>query len=1143
MPHTDPQAEIPWDDLKEEIVDMYLHKKYTNKQIREVIARRENGLATTKSQLEYQLKKWKICKNMKEADYIFIQTSINQKNSKSSSRDHTEYEVCLSGIRQSPRRIKKGLRRLKAREEAQDVDARELQYYISEGLEITNSTQISVDKAPYENARLKSDSQGLSNQAVSQTIGMRTADSDDNMDDLDVAPGSLWHIRVQEPPPSLEEGSNMLLDKMSSLTRRREANFTFDFIRRTLLIMENGFWEDFEWQPTILQILKSHKIYSLLASVMRLGTVESARLGNYLVSAVCYKYQDEYDAEDLSLLLSCGCAPNLETLETAYRCKSSLKLQHLFRFWGADNRNGLDKQLDLALERRWTGILEAVIIMNIFTDDAMHRKILTAYSEYALDSVNILTLDPRSPTNFDLEPIATIINHNSKFISELALAQYNFAKIRLALIELLITAINHEHHNVVRVLYISQHIDLKDSSYLLWAISAGEVSTTEWLLKAGANPNCSFSIPKARPSLPYFESAYWEAPLSKKVYSTTPLLTAIRMNSKRIIDLLLSFGADPNFKASLPIPGYGVNIHISKWWSECGYLNEYFIEISPFELALIQGVGVGVLKRLWEAGARLQPHRFEKILVYSLMYVRVGSSKFRFAADALFRSQSWLEGIPISSWSLECNPVGPEPRYTLSLELPKSGQKRVFQTFTTNRFRSMIYHTVTCYDNPSWGVLMDNFVALGDDVVVSGAFKFFREIISMHVEELPGTKNVPSRGQRSEPFMRIIDQMMENEFSMIGWHIGLDLQRLCTRSIIRLAWRGAINVANLDQRLKQILGGNMQQLTMEFVYEKLRAGSPTSDINIAKMFFESRSEEGYRGRTVLNQYVYEIFEYFINIGWDINERACECGTATALDTILTLYVPDQTTFRVIKRLCDAGAVIGSGSGGRGHYSTLSCAIQARRESSRTSFHKKECWAMRTIQLLLRTEGERGRQRSHDLPDPEIGGVSVSALQEAAYSGDLELVRLILIHFSDGMNSDFMREVMFMPMDPMAFDTPELSPLSPCEVLEPFENLPCPTFEFRGQGRIVPTSEFGRRFRPSLELALDRGRQDVVRLLLESGAKVTAEVYWKARSMPRMLQLIQTTPAPKIHASECGSPISIESIPASSVGAMSMELDF
>ncbi|KAK6335790.1 hypothetical protein TWF730_003167 [Orbilia blumenaviensis] len=113
---------IPWDNLKETIENLYLRREFTNKMIVEYLLNMENGLSITQNQLEYQLKKWKIRKNMKKEDYIYTQIAINKSDhGGSAAARRAAHKVYLSGVPQSDRKLRKGLWRHKAQEAAKNT--------------------------------------------------------------------------------------------------------------------------------------------------------------------------------------------------------------------------------------------------------------------------------------------------------------------------------------------------------------------------------------------------------------------------------------------------------------------------------------------------------------------------------------------------------------------------------------------------------------------------------------------------------------------------------------------------------------------------------------------------------------------------------------------------------------------------------------------------------------------------------------------------------------------------------------------------------------------------------------------------------------------------------------------------------------
>ncbi|EGX49480.1 hypothetical protein AOL_s00078g513 [Orbilia oligospora ATCC 24927] len=349
VPHT--RTEIPWESLRGTIEELYLRQNRTNKEIIQYVAKARDGLTITKSQLEYQLKKWKIRKNLKKEDYILAQIEIDKSKS-IGSVGHATHEVYLNGVRQSSRKLRKGFWRHRAFEGAQRKN----------GLEIIDPMlSQNASGSQQDNAHLQSSGSGLRAQTSYEVTDEPIANYDIDMHDL--APDLYPHARIENShvTRNVLEPSRSASGVRLSITRAGETNFIYDFIQRTLSVMHNEFWDDLEWEPTVLKLLKAHKLDSLLTCIVSIDTKESVKLGNYLVGAVCHKYQENYGFDDLYVLLLCGCKPSAETLNTTYRCEDIRKTQYLCQFWGGMDLE-MHSQCDLGLRHNSTAILEVLAL-------------------------------------------------------------------------------------------------------------------------------------------------------------------------------------------------------------------------------------------------------------------------------------------------------------------------------------------------------------------------------------------------------------------------------------------------------------------------------------------------------------------------------------------------------------------------------------------------------------------------------------------------------------------------------------------------------------------------------------------------------------------------------------------------------------
>ncbi|KAF3291850.1 hypothetical protein TWF132_006364 [Orbilia oligospora] len=1053
VPHT--RTEIPWESLRETIEELYLRQNKTNKEIIQYVAEARDGLTITKSQLEYQLKKWKIRKNLKKEDYILAQIEIDKSKSIGSVGRAT-HEVYLNGVRQSSRKLRKGFWRHRAFEEARRASVSELQYYISDGLEITKPMlSQNASGSQQDNAHLQSSGLRLVAQTSHEVTDEPIANYDIDMHDL--APDLYPHARIENShvTRNVLEPSRTASGVCLSISRTRETNFIYDFIQQTLSVMHNEFWDDLEWEPKVLKLLKTHKLDSLLTCIVSMDTKESVKLGNYLVGAVCHKYQANYGSDDLYALLLCGCKPSAETLNATYRCEDIRKIQHLRQFWDGMGSE-IHSQCQLGLQRISTAILEVLALSAGINRHTPLPNVCKLYEQSGLPfgpSWGFLTFNGNATVGFKFKPLPM-----DEWPYDLE-RDYMDLMIDLSCINLLMKAINNRHKNVIR--FLSSRMDLQNPSYLLYAVSIGDEATTQVLLEAGADPNKRSSIIETYKSPPF---ALWGRSIrSNNIHSVTPLLMAVRSNFGRIISRILSAGANPKFTGSLP-PLYWCGEDTKCLWkSGCFYLKTLFEEITPLELAVVRGCGIDILEGLWVPHTRFR--RPEVMWVFLLMYTPIESPEFDFIAEALLVSQfSWdLNYLQKTRrrrrFHLRRNQNISKSEYTLLLDAPALGPSElVIQTYNSDQFGSMVYHAAKCQGESHCGAMIDNLEKIGDGRTIDIGFQVLggRVIRNFHIP----LHDASSREQNSILALRFAKHAQH-----LGWDINLEHRSAFMRSIIKSAWRGVIDRSALNKYLQYFSGSNDSDSGLYPPVIQLLHWTNVSD-NITKLFLEAIDESERGGQGAVDQCVFEVFKYFIDIGWDINEGACLCGETTVLDVVLDKCVPNSTTFAIVKRLCDAGARINHG---KRHYSALSRAIMARRKVFRESFDRGECWALRVIEHLLQVEKQRGYIYDVYALGTKIWGFLGTPLQEAAYYGDLKLARLLI---GAGTYAGLEKVI-----DWQDYNTWRLISLPKCSETGAWANdLKSPTPCFL-------------RWTP-LELAVEKGRQDMVILLLQAGAKVT-----------------------------------------------------
>ncbi|KAF3198825.1 hypothetical protein TWF106_004113 [Orbilia oligospora] len=1073
VPHA--RAEIPWESLRETIEELYLRQNKTNKEIIQYIAEARDGLTITKSQLEYQLKKWKIRKNLKKEDYILAQIEIGKSKSVGPV-GRTTHEVYLNGVRQSSRKLRKGFWRHRAFEEARRASLSELQYYISDGLEITNPMlSQNASGTQQDNAHLQSSGSGFRAQELHEVTDEPIPNYDIDMYDL--APDLYPHTRIENShvTRNVLEPSRSASRACFSVIRAREANFIYDFIQRTLSVMQNEFWDDLEWEPTVLKLLKTHKLDSLLTCIVNMDTKESVKLGNYLVGAVCHKYQENHGSDDLYALLLCGCKPSAETVKDTYRCEDIRKIQHLRQFWDG-MALGIHSQYQLGLQHNSTAILEVLALsagINQHTPLSHMRKL---YEENGLSfgpSWKFLTCNGQYTVGFKVKllPMAKL-----PFGWE---RDYMDPMIDCGCINLLMNAINSRHENFIR--FLSLRTYLQRPSYLLYATSMGDEATTQVLLEAGADPNKRSSIPETCEP-PYLRSTDpWIR--FKTTYSVTPLLIAIRSNFGRIINRLLSAGADPKLIGSVPPPYWCVEDNVEcPWKLECLYLGELFRKISPLELAVIRGCGIDILEGLWVPDTRFR--RPNVMWVFLLIYTPIGSAEFDFTAEALLISQfGWgLKDLQKNRrrrrFHLRWNENTSKFEYTMVLDATATlgSSEFVIQTYSSDRFKSMIYHAAKCPGEYHRGTLIDNLAMIGDKKAVHTVFR----VLARSLSQLLGitSRDMFSWERNATQALRFVKHMQN-----FGWDISCEHRSSFLRSIIKSAWRGAIDRSALNKYLRYFSGSNESPDSSLYrpVIQLLHQGNVND--NITKLFLESIDESGGGGQGAIDQSVFEVFEYFIDIGWDINEGACLCRETTVLDVVLDKCVPNSTTFAIVKRLCDARARINYGGN---HFSALSRAIKARRRIFRGAFDRGECWALRVIELLLQVEKQRGYIYDVDALRTKVGVCLGLPLQEVAYYGDLKLARLLI---ESGTHAGLEESIGWRD-----FNIWRQVSLANCSETGAWAH---------DLKSIIPYVVRGT----PLELAVEQGRQDMVVLLLRAGAKVTGRARRQAQSTPRILRLL------------------------------------
>ncbi|PHH88492.1 hypothetical protein CDD83_7458 [Cordyceps sp. RAO-2017] len=93
-------TENEWLSLKEEIRKLYLVDNVPLKQLLGKIG--ERGLVVTKTQLEYQLKKWKFKKNLDKSAWLYVGSRIEKRK-----REGKESEVIYCGKRLKPSTVDK----------------------------------------------------------------------------------------------------------------------------------------------------------------------------------------------------------------------------------------------------------------------------------------------------------------------------------------------------------------------------------------------------------------------------------------------------------------------------------------------------------------------------------------------------------------------------------------------------------------------------------------------------------------------------------------------------------------------------------------------------------------------------------------------------------------------------------------------------------------------------------------------------------------------------------------------------------------------------------------------------------------------------------------------------------------------------
>ncbi|KAK6504425.1 hypothetical protein TWF506_002624 [Arthrobotrys conoides] len=868
-----------------------------------------------------------------------------------------------------------------------------------------------------------------------------------------------------------------------SISRTRETNFIGDFIQKTLFVMQNGFWYDLDWEPTVLQLFRAHKLESLLTCIINLGTHESAKLGKFLVNAVCHRHQDKFNANDLHSLLLCGCKLSKKTLRAAYRLVDIQKIQYLFQFSDTTDWD-ISKQCESAVEQGLPAIFEVLELLAARVDytavlgslKSDWRNMICSTAWKAPDRQQVLlkfNTQNKSDFEFKLQPILT---GDASMLA--CWARRVGTVINLPLIEMLMKAINSRHENVIGMLSSEMKSVLKKPGYLLFAVSMGDEATTEWLLNAGANPNGRSSILGVRGLERSPRSSSGEqSPQTSKVYSVTPLSIAIRSNLGKIIERLLLAGADPSLTASIP-PLYWCtgNNQGCRWTSECEYLKTQFEEISPLELAIIRGCEAAILRKLWVPG--IQFRQPERAWMFLLMYTQVGSPEFDFAVESLLISQfGWsladlLQTRRSRRFKLRWDQSMSDPEYNLLLESPRISPSQVaFQTYDLGRFISMIHHAINCRGESHRETIMENMAKIGDKWAIDTGFHVLRKSLSRNLSTPPRDKL--SRQRSSSQALAYTGHAQK-----LRWDLSFELRGLLLSSIIKSAWRGDIGRPALHEYLSYLSEYNeLDSRLYPAVIQILRQTGQ----NIIKLFVESIDKSEAKGLAVLDENSFELFEYFIEIGWDINETACSCGDITALDVILDKCTPNSTTFAIIKRLCDAGARINHGAR---HYSALSHAISARRRISRVSFDAKECWALSIIELIIQVEKQSGHIHDEINLQTKVGIYLATPLQEAAYYGDIKLAGSILRAGLDSL----------------------------LEVCDIYTRTRVPAF-------LDPCSEPGVWSRDlkghtpeylsatPLELAVIQGRQDMVVFLLQAGAKVTDEIRRQAQPIPRILRLL------------------------------------
>ncbi|KAK6335791.1 hypothetical protein TWF730_003168 [Orbilia blumenaviensis] len=874
--------------------------------------------------------------------------------------------------------------------------------------------------------------------------------------------------------PNDEPNANM------PVGRTRELTFVRDFIRKTLFIMENDLWSDVEWETAILRLLKVHKLNSLLSSIIQLHTNESDALGDYLIRAVCYRYQSGYSDGDLGLLLRCGCIPSKETILRAYKCRDVFKIQYLLLYSTISVWDSQDPfQIDKAAIKGYSAFLEAVA--------------LSVQSQGGIDG-------PLKANRF-LELRNSVHRHLGR---SMVLRYPTLGPSRWfgmpphdpPTAEFLQNAIFNKHDCIIGIMSEVKSLIKGNDGYLLYAIAKKDELTVRWLLDAGADPNVlSFFLGSS--GLP-----------DNRRYSITPLATAMRIGLTDIIERLLQAGADPNLPVNLLLYRDAIckNGRIFEFGDRgCIHsLLDHRDNISPLELAIIEKCGRDILELLWVAGARFCSPKVGWMLL--LVYTSIRSPEFNFVAYALLHTtpRPHMDSNPVMlstvSKSSPFHFTRDSPNrtglaelrhvcftregkiWTLSVEIYipayiHSPPITISNSYSRIEFESMIHYGIRKSlnsDSVCLWVLLHNLVTIGDRDTFQDAFQILEECLAKPEYYYPRFK----RYKYCPQAVAIVEYMM-----------GISGPKFCgpffrgflLLNIFGFAWRGKFDKFTLRGYVEYLAGfeGTHPRANISSIYKTLW-GNRYAPVNIATIFynFVGFHSEIFRGE--FDENTFQTVDYLIEIGWDVDEKDFNHGS-TVLAVMLIECAPSEGTYAMVKKLCDAGAstCMPSNYNGCG----LSSAVQARCDVFKSTFDEQYCWALQTIELLLQVERERcGHQHSFvkGLGERCSKGLA-SSLRIAVNRGDVKLVALFI---NAGIDFDELFTVAGRLVEPGMLLEVELWMLLEVESGTP------------------------------LEVAVKKGRKDMVVLLLKAGAHITEKARQHAFSRPHILNLLSSYALPR-----------------------------